>query len=756
MATDQPNMHGDAASFLTQLDRALMDHHAVKPDVQCRHEGISSWGNLEQRIMEEQQNNLQKSSGKVAIEEAGKLQFSVNLVDAVLYHLDILSRVDQYPCLRQGKHLDEALRRYEKLWLPLVAEHKDKLLAAPLDIEWVWHCHILSPLAYKRDCDMYVGEIVNHHLLSREDRKKAKEVSRELWQEKYGEKEPFQIHLPVGKELQEDDTIDDGRKFTPQLKYDIRAAVGRQYLFYYNVSLPHYRDRQFIARCVLRYQQFLYMMKKHRKTFLVPCYDNDLVWHTHQLFPLTYRQDTERILGRVLNHDDSTDDRSPGSVLTTSYANTCKLWKETFGENYSSPGAMYRGPSSRGTMSDFTIDTSDVDAEDPPISVSIHCVALQTNPAGYKAKFSVLLYRVIAGTSERKLIVELKGPYLVWAEEYLKKATFNMQRGDALDVVMVRKSGLLGRKAEVTCVTIESAAIFKHLVYRYQSNFSKEIPFQSEESENKLYVDGGVKAITVTQDFSLEVGEFGEYKEPANFDLQEPLQKWKEGADKCCASSIATHRLLDLSGQAIFKVRVNHNVNHIRSSVQVYDRENRLVTLANSIDSTHLPLPGQVSNIGRDVCLSPVSGERAFLIKDNKGDWGVIGGRWVPGQDKGEGSLTFRIYLCREERCLYSSLPGEFRSLDLLVGNSSLNFKTGRVTADFSSEVPQLLAALFVLGTLTTLCVPRPDQWTPGQHVATGATNHLYLNSSAVGQACGLQVQTPSNAYLSSKRAKQK
>ncbi|XP_021371698.1 glycine-rich domain-containing protein 1-like [Mizuhopecten yessoensis] len=578
-------------------------------------------------------NDAQAKEGKAAVEEARKLQFSFDLVEAVLHHVDFLSRVDQYSCLRKGKHLEEALRRYEELWLPLAAEHKDKVLSAPLDIEWVWHCHILSPLAYKRDCESFVGGIVNHRLLSRQDRNTAVEVSKDLWMQKYGEKEPFKIHLPMGKELKEEEGED--WTFTSQLKYDVRAAAGRQSLFYYNVSLPHYRDRQFIGRCVHRYQQFLYLMTLVKKAFLVPCYDNDLVWHTHQLFPVTYRQDTERILGRVLNHDDSTDDRSPGSTLNNSYANTCKLWKEAFGQHYSSPGAMYRGPTSRGTMSDFTTKESDIDTEELPISVFIQCIALQTNPAGYKAKFSVLIYRSIAGTSERKLIVELKGPNLVWSVEQLKKATFNMERGDALDFVMVKKSGVLGRKEEVACVTIESAAIFKHVIYRYQCNFTKEIAFDSEDFENKLYVDGGVRTVTATQVWSFEAGDFGEYKEPANFDLKDPLQKWQDGEDKCCASSIADHRLLDPSGQEVFKVRVTHNVNHIRSSVQIYDAGSRLLTLANLVDSSQLPLPGQVSGTGRDVCLSPSNGERAFLVKDNHGDWGVIGGRWIPGQDKG-------------------------------------------------------------------------------------------------------------------------
>ena len=49
--------------------------------------------------------------------------------------------------------------------------------------------------------------------------------------------------------------------------------------------------------------------------FIVPCYDMDLMWHTHQLFPVAYKQDTEKMYGKIFNHDDSVNDRSEGSKL---------------------------------------------------------------------------------------------------------------------------------------------------------------------------------------------------------------------------------------------------------------------------------------------------------------------------------------------------------------------------------------------------------------------------------------------------------
>jgi hypothetical protein len=39
--------------------------------------------------------------------------------------------------------------RYEKCWLPLAAGYvgtEESALLPPLDVQWVWHCHCLSPV----------------------------------------------------------------------------------------------------------------------------------------------------------------------------------------------------------------------------------------------------------------------------------------------------------------------------------------------------------------------------------------------------------------------------------------------------------------------------------------------------------------------------------------------------------------------------------------------------------------------------------
>jgi len=96
------------------------------------------------------------------------------------------------------------------------------------------------------------------------------------------------------------------------------------------VSLPHYHSDEFLKNSVTRYKKFLHLKRVAPDAFLVPCYDFDLVWHAHQLHPVSYSADTTRVLGRMFNHDDTINDRTPGSKLSESDAKTRQLWKDNY------------------------------------------------------------------------------------------------------------------------------------------------------------------------------------------------------------------------------------------------------------------------------------------------------------------------------------------------------------------------------------------------------------------------------------------
>lgn len=103
----------------------------------------------------------------------------------------------------------------------------------------------------------------------------------------------------------------------------------------------------FLEEAVARYKGFLHMIKRNKERainrFCVPTYDIDLIWHSHQLHPVSYCKDMVEILGKVLEHDDTDSDRTKGKKLDVGFSVTTKQWEETFGSRYWRAGTMYRG-----------------------------------------------------------------------------------------------------------------------------------------------------------------------------------------------------------------------------------------------------------------------------------------------------------------------------------------------------------------------------------------------------------------------------
>ena len=132
-------------------------------------------------------------------------------------------------------------------------------------------------------------------------------------------------------------------EYIQKSSYDIFSAISRQRVFFYQVSLPHYHDKLFLKSALKRYQKLLFLKHQNPTEFLVPCYDIDLIWHSHQLHPVAYKKDTSKVLGQMLNHNDSVNDRTPGSKLVRADAKTRDLWKTLFEDTFASFGAMFRG-----------------------------------------------------------------------------------------------------------------------------------------------------------------------------------------------------------------------------------------------------------------------------------------------------------------------------------------------------------------------------------------------------------------------------
>ena len=71
-----------------------------------------------------------------------------------------------------------------------------------------------------------------------------------------------------------------------------------------------------------------------------------------QVCPYAYKSYTTALLGAVLPHDDSVNDRSPGSRLCSAEATTRQLWRKHLGAeaSFSKAGAMFRGLPPQGRL----------------------------------------------------------------------------------------------------------------------------------------------------------------------------------------------------------------------------------------------------------------------------------------------------------------------------------------------------------------------------------------------------------------------
>ena len=200
---------------------------------------------------------------------------------------------------------------------------------------------------------MFVGTKLDHqlHLLSQGESTAELNLAEEFWREMF----PNQVFIP------DHSTIDADIKYHSKCKYNLQAASARQLSFYYQVSLPHYLDDKFIHNALERYKQFVSLKKLYPSEALVPMYDIDLMWHTHQLCPDAYWKDTELFLGKALHHDDSTNERSPNSKRNMAENKTKTLWAKEYRTTMVIPGTVYRGEDPRRRLYNF--DQIDYDAQ---------------------------------------------------------------------------------------------------------------------------------------------------------------------------------------------------------------------------------------------------------------------------------------------------------------------------------------------------------------------------------------------------------
>ena len=288
-----------------------------------------------------------------------KVYISANLTTLATYEWAFLKAIDGNNLINDEIVIKRAIWRYEMFWLPLMScmQPLNLSLVPPLDIHWVWHCHMLSPKQYIEDCDKLVGMIINHEIydIASKDYKQKQQISEAMWLKSFGSSEPYystyDAFLP-----------DAAESYIQRSSYDLLQATKRQAGFFYNVSLPHFRDKKFLETSFSRYEKFLLLMKNNPSEFFVPCYDIDLIWRTHLMETLAYHSDCTALNGKLINRDDTVNflgtNFDQNSNIKTSFAKTSVIWEAAYGEKYEIYGTLCRGQCPSYKIFDYTFKIS--------------------------------------------------------------------------------------------------------------------------------------------------------------------------------------------------------------------------------------------------------------------------------------------------------------------------------------------------------------------------------------------------------------
>ena len=694
-------------------------------------------------------------------ERASHIEITVfDIVEQLGYHIKFLQEVDDIPELKTKRYRELAAFRYEKYWLPLISTYSKPNLVGPLDVEWMWHCHMLAPLNYIQDCTIREGKVINHRLRNDRDRKICQERAKYIWSLMY-EEEPFD--LDYTQEMVEDSLRI--KHFKSCFSYDIVAASERQSSFYYNVALPHYNDRSFLENALSRYKQYIYTIKQYPDAALRPCYDIDLVWHTHMLNPIKYRKDTTAICGGLLHHDDTSTDMSVGSKHLITGEMATEQWASLFKERFKIAGTMRRGKSSKTHLSDLNM--TDVREKVIIQKGTLYVSSITVSGPTLKKKKLDNMY-IVFKTNDR-IVLQLEGSHaalstsnngVVQATWPVKDLYFEVMENETRWLsfeLMLRKRKLLG-------ISRDSESIFTGIKdlnsNQFRDGSSNEHQFEKAIANYTLQVNATFTPHTKRIDFFLNAGNFSEVKTPEEIkslicDKTEEHELIPYMKETCIT---ARHMLGNIRGHSDISVNVFHCARLMTSRIQVLSGSH-VVAIAELISTDQLPSPDQVD--GDIPTIDPSLGERAVVIKNNMGDWAVLIGSWMGYRggkegktfqrciinNKGEniaqeyelpkrletrGGLQYRIYLlpsCQKS----TSLPEHLK----------VNFYTGDIQMfDRFEEAAENICLVFSVALLHVLCYPRKRDWKEGDQDDLSTDNKVML-------AAGLNVLTPSNHYIS-------
>ncbi|KAI6202965.1 hypothetical protein M3Y94_00502000 [Aphelenchoides besseyi] len=689
---------------------------------------------------------------------------SIDLLTACQREVNFLRMIDRKaPVLYEASVVHNAIRRYERFWLPMQKAKSGGMdtVIPPLDVHWVWHCHMLSPTHYQEDCMAICGSIIDHKLLSSDEIQLRYEQSVSAWND-FCPDEPYDFL---------NSSASSNEPYTQKSSYDIASAVQRQRNFNYQISLPHYTAQKFLKDAIDRYINFLLLKQTYSDQFFTPCYDFDLVWHSHQLNPLAYARDCVAMFGSLLKHDDSVNDRSKNSKLLKGEAATKKAWAVHFKDGFWRRGCMYRGHVAPIFLGFESPDSSTITYGHVHIpSISLKEIPVQREQLRLKLSYGGKKITTFNADLADKEVTRSSFS-LVWqptdsggggTTSSVVKFPFETKNPKELgiglelfDRVFLQKKDIVQLQGKIPLEQLLPPASTKTAQNVVQMNL------ENHNSERDLRAKVTVTtSISLNRELELVAGEF----------IETPLETDSRLWNLCqCAALnrtalqpgstafVATHTLLDVRDSATFTVQVLHSPSMLLSMILVYGTDQRLLAMGHLIGADSLPSKEQLDSNLQFLPHLSAPDERCFLIVNRDGDFGLVKGRWhgfsrkISGDKVRKGKAGNAGYLNIE---LFNLLRNTVQKLQLPGADGSSLFSifdaqarlNGRRIHCRSTQTAEHLACIFSIGTLFVLCNPDKIR----SRADTNLVGHQ-CQKWPLALSCGYGQPTPSNRFLASR-----
>ncbi|KAL5565973.1 hypothetical protein UlMin_029137 [Ulmus minor] len=345
------------------------------------------------------------------ISEIETVRVGVDLVSAARRNIGFLRIVSESQWLHHKPTLQEAIRRYNVFWMPLISDLtvgvSPPVILPPIDVEWVWFCHTLNPVSYREYCESRFSKIIGKPAIFYEENEEyALMRCREIWVRRYPD-EPFE------------NEIDSDSKDPVGVDEELLVEVTKNRSLYSKFSEPYRSEIVYLIAAKQRYKAFLYMIQRSTDEFssLVLASDILLMWLTHQSYPVVYADDLKEI---------DNDMRKVVSIWETvtekEVEETKNLWEKTFDLPYEKAGG------------EIALDLDGAVPVQPP-------VYLEESDADVNTKYKSMLSRFLL---EVCVFVRLKAKMEAMEEDTITKR-------DILRLQMVRCHRDLKLDKTVSC-----------------------------------------------------------------------------------------------------------------------------------------------------------------------------------------------------------------------------------------------------------------------------------------------------------------